>query len=611
MKTESFEQIKNRMVKKAASIWGVAPNEIETSFDPVVSLLVSACASEILNIEAELNDSQNRITEKLVSLMTPETAIGVKPAHAILYAETIDTTVTVKPEYLFYYKKRVTQKNASVRRKNIFFSPVQDFKLINAKIGYLATGNSFFQINDKKEKVSLMKRNAKAGALPHSTIYLGLIGGFNKIDLDKVSFYFELTDVDNKSLFFHYLKHSEWFVGDQRITSKPGFSGAKHGDTINLKSIFKNDSNKIFNITSQTLNFYEQHYITLEKHNSKLKKSSCKEMDEFTDLHGIDLPGPVTWIKVVFPSVIPNSTLANLFCSLNAFPVLNRELNSLTYQMRQYINILPLKTDDHFLDIKSIENTNGETYIRKSKSVKRSGKGTFSIRDNNVGKLDNRTASEYLTYLIELLKDESASFSAMNNDFLQTNLNNLNQLISLLEKRVSSSSKHQTETTYVLLDPFRKKESLLVDYWTTNGEEANNIKSGSNIDVYRAIGIKQKGSYLMTTTFDGKDDLTMDERLNAYRRSLLSRDRVVTKEDVKALCYEIYNDKIKNVNVKKGFTNSVDLKKGFVQCIDIELYPKGNVDVETNEWQSLCSNLLMHLEKKSLNIYPYKIKVVN
>ena len=45
------------MIKKAATMWGVAANEIEMSFDPVVSLLIAACASEMEN---RVKEEQNR-----------------------------------------------------------------------------------------------------------------------------------------------------------------------------------------------------------------------------------------------------------------------------------------------------------------------------------------------------------------------------------------------------------------------------------------------------------------------------------------------------------------------------------------------------------------------
>lgn len=610
MKTESYEFVKNRMIKKAAAIWGVPANEIDTSFDPIVSLLLAACASEIVKIEGELNESQNIITEKLIQLMTPEAIFGSKPSHAVLHANTIDSTVTVKPEYLFYYKKKITHKNASLRLKNIFFSPVQDFKLMNGSIKYLVSGDSFKELNSNKEQKIISKKNIST-SLPPSTLYLGIESNLKHLPLKDLSAYFELEDIDNKDLFYHYLKYSEWYINDKKIKCISGFSNDEESSKIDLDAVFGDVSSKSHNINEFTLDYYKKHYVTLKSPDKKIKKSSYKEIEDFALASDVDLGSNVTWIKIVFPRIINNSTLQKVFCSLNAFPVLNRELKSFSYQMRNFINILPISTEDYFLDIKSIVNTNGKVYKPKRKNVTGTGKGTYMVRGNNIGKLDHRSAKEYLSHLIELLKDESASFSFLNNDFLHSNLNSLNQHISLLENKVSTSNDNFSETNYVVVEPFNKKENLLIEYWATNGEDANDIKSGSHIDVYKAIGIKQKGSYLLTTTFDGKNDLTLEERLNSYRRSLLSRDRIVTKEDIKALCYELYNDKIKKVEIKRSYTNNVDINKGITQCIEIVLTSNEDVVVEENQWDSLNSNLLLFLEKKSINIFPYKIKIVN
>jgi len=215
--------------------------------------------------------------------------------------------------------------------------------------------------------------------------------------------------------------------------------------------------------------------------------------------------------------------LENVYCSLNAIPVINRRLNSFTYKMKEFIDIIPIKTESLFLDLKSITNTSGKAYKLLSKNASSSEKGTFIVRTDNIGKLDHRKAKEYLKHLIELLKDESASFSFFNNDFLYKNLSTLNQ----------------------------------------------------------------------------------------YRRSLLSRDRIVTKEDVKALCHELYSSKISDVKVSKGYTTDLALKKGLLQCINIELTPNKKVSTEAKEWEALNNNLLLYLETHSINVFPYKIMITS
>jgi len=103
----------------------------------------------------------------------------------------------------------------------------------------------------------------------------------------------------------------------------------------------------------------------------------------------------------------------------------------------------------------------------------------------------------------------------------------------------------------------------------------------------------------------------MEERLNAYRRALLSRNRIVTREDVKALCYELCSNKVKEVKVSKGFKTDIHISKGLIPCIEVMLLASNEVVTSQVEWNSLKSNILSILEQQSLNVFPYKITVKN
>lgn len=606
MKDNSKAQIKARMLKKAATLWGVSANEIDMSFDPIISLLITACASEIEKISGEIDESQTRITEKIIQLMTPETVFGARPAHAILHTQPIDDSLNVHPEYMFSYKKKITQKHTTLNYKDIFYSPLQEFKIVKGTVNYLVTGDTIMETGPDKQLQSIYQGDHSN--LDPSTLYIGISSPQETLALEDLSFYFELQDLETQAVFYHHLKHAKWSIQDQALDTIAGFYNSGHTHALKLDSIFNAVSNKTETIVEQLRANYSRHYITIKSALSIASEDTkCSELEQIFETNKIKLEGRVFWLKLEFPSVINPQMLEKLYCSLNAIPVLNRALNSFTYQLKDYINILPIKTENLFLDIKSISNTKGKSYKLQSKENTNSEKGSFMIRSENIGKLDHRKAKEYIAHLIELLKDESASFSLFNNDFLHKNLKNLNQLISLLEHKVFEISNEVTETNYIALKPFEKKETLLVDYWTTDGLEGNAIKSGSILKVYSGIGIKQKSSQLLTSSYGGKNDLSMDERLNAYRRSLLSRDRIVTKEDVKALCYEMYNDKISNVEIKHGYTTDIALNKGLLHCINIELSPNPKRVTEDNEWVSLNNNLLLYLEQHAVSVFPYKV----
>ncbi len=611
MKEHSTEEIKNRMLKNAATLWGFPANEIDMSFDPVVSMLLTACAAELEKIANELEDSQKRITENIIQLMTPEFIFGARPSHAILYTESLEQKITINPEYLFIYKKKISYKNTAVNYKDINFSPLQKFNITSSSIKYIATGNTISEALKNKQFDVIYKEDNPKNSLDPATLYLGIASNTKNLDLNEVSFYFEQQDLKVNKLFYHHLKNAEWYINDQKIKTTEGFYNTQSVNGLKLNSIFDKTSSKTYNIEEQVRNIYAKNYITIKE---KLKKNTLNappflELQEVITNNKLKIEDNILWIKIKFPRVISNTILKTVFCSLNAVPVINRKLNTFTYQLKEYINIIPITTEDYFLDLKSLTNTSGKNYHLQSKSDSITTKGTFNVKSENIGKLDYRKAREHIKHLIELLKDESASFSHYNNDFLYKNLNALNQLIAILEKKVEEIATEVTETNYINLTPYRKKETLIVEYWTTNGVEGTNIKTGSNLKIYNGIGIKQKSSYLLTTSFGGRNNLSMNERLNAYRRTLLSRDRIVTKEDIKALCYEIYNNKITNVSVTKGYTTDLAINKGILQCINIELTKNNKNPTEPNEWDALNENLLLYLKNNAINVFPYVIKL--
>ena len=601
MEFESKIKVKNRMIKKAASIWGVQPNEIESTFDPLISLLITACASEISKLSKDLANSRSRITEKFVELMTPETVYGARTAHAIAYTEPSSDIETITSEDQFSYD---VQLKTNVI-KNYFFSPLQKTKIIHGRISYSVCDTDVYEWERKSKSRIAFNKNTN---LPDSTLYLGFKADSEKIHLKDTSIFFEILDVENRELFYNHLKDAKFYYNNREIEVSPGYPNSEQTDRENLESLLSQEASKTRNIENQTKRIYKKHFISISS-NTKLAKQpkvpeelinsiDQDEFDSFEDLH---------WFKIVFPKIISNQILKNLFYTFNAFPVLNRKLESISYQLKDFINVLPLTTSDYFLDIKKIVNITGQEYKPRDSDDSDDSKGTFVLRSENVGKLDARKAREFLLYLIEQLKDESAAFSAYGVEYLGGQLNSLNQQIALLEKKVLSSDGNNDQTNYVSVVPYRRNETLWVHYWTTNGEDANQIKSGSNLVPYSGSSIGTDVSFLVTPTFQGKNNLTLDERLYAYRRTLLSRNRIVTKEDIKSACYEVFGKRIEHTKITKSFRPQLEKGKGMMPIIEISLYPNASVDVKDFEWDALKNNLLSILEEESTNIYPFNV----
>ncbi|WP_159020851.1 type VI secretion system baseplate subunit TssF [Algibacter sp. L3A6] len=603
------EDIKNRMMKKAASLWNIPANEIADSFDPIISLLLSACASELEKLSGDISDSHIRVTERLIQLMTPLSTFDVKPAHTIAYCESLEPKTIITAEHQLYYKKKTTSQRLAQGYKDIFFTPTQNTKLLDARVKHIVTGNKLFTFSDKKSK-DLAQMLGNEFDLEAGTLYIGLESEHKNLDLNDVSFYFEYMGVANKDLFYHHLSNATWYLGDQKINTIDGYYNSEELDRITLENILDGNTSKASTLCGEINKYYQKHFVTLKLPNKVEDFPDYPELQNFKNpKNDAFLGSDLLWLKVEFSSIISSKALEQLYCSINAFPVLNRKWNNISYKMKDFIDIIPILSEDPFFDVKSIENANGKTYKLEAENVDEVYKGTYFLRSANVGKLDSRKAKEYIVHLLELLRDESAAFKFFNHEFLQNNLNTLNQTIALIEKKANEVVDSSLHTNYVYLNPFTSSENINVTYWTTNGEEANHIKARKSLEIYKGPNLKTKSSYFLRPVFGGSNSLTMEQRIEAYRRVTLTKNRIVTEEDLKAVCYELYGKNIKHIEVKKGFMTDLSITKGILQCIEIILIPSENGNLKPYEWDYLNENLLSILKKQAVNIFPYKIVI--
>jgi hypothetical protein len=294
---------------------------------------------------------------------------------------------------------------------------------------------------------------------------------------------------------------------------------------------------------------------------------------------------------------------------MNCFPVVNRQLNEFTISSRDNINIIPLETEDSFLDIKSGTNSSGKTYSMKSfTSLGEIQKGSYILRQGGIARFDSRNAREMINYLLELLRDESAAFSILGTDMISSNLRELNQGIARLEQRLQDSNIVRENLSYLMLKAEPQDDMVFVEFWSTKASQANKIKSGNKLAVYEGSDIKNGSVVLMTSTVGGRDKMETEDRLNAYRRTLLSRGRVVTPEDVKVLCYEHFGKNVDKVEIRKGLTTGDSVTEGFIRSVDVFItLSKRMTPYPEDELRFMIDDLHIRLREQSSNNIPFRI----
>lgn len=102
--------------------------------------------------------------------------------------------------------------------------------------------------------------------------------------------------------------------------------------------------------------------------------------------------------------------------------------------------------------------------------------------------------------------------------------------------------------------------------------------------------------------------MNIDEKINLYRYHLLSRNRVVTPEDIKALCRSVMGKELREVAISKGVSVQPGVSEGYSRTVDIKITlskPKEHYAAGSLEY--LKDELLTQLKENSANNYPYRI----
>jgi len=602
----SKEYIKSRMIKNAASYWGYADSDID-SFDPVVKLLIESCATEIYKLTQEINSSQVRTLERLSSLLTPEVYTGSRPAHSIVYAKSVEPVCELHEGIQFFHQKKISSKlNGPLDTIiDLFFVPLTNQKIVDGAIKLSASGSNLFSYNENNNREFFLKTRS-GNKLNESTLWIALSLNEKITSLNDLTFYFDWRNQPDKSSLYKLLSATRWELNGNEMVMRFGLDNFSKNQNAEVEDADQVAAQKV---QKEIFSIYKNRYVSFNGFKNDFKFNPYESLkfypEEFEDSFSPEdlkqLTEKQVWIKVKFPAVFNESLLEDTFVSINCFPVVNKKLNQLRYRLPLNINIVPLidSTGDFFC-IKSLTGANNlEYHSSPLQKESEASPGTYTLRNRGVERFDDRNGKEFLEYLLELLRDESAAFAALGHDFLISSIRALNQDISLLEqKMIQNSSQILNDPMFIMMNPREDGEILYIEYWSTNGETANNIRTGTKLELYTGSDVQKESIVLMINTQGGTNQLSNEETLNAYRYSLLTRDRIITAEDIKSFFRFELSNRMKNVEVERGVKMSNNPNEGLIKCINIIITPSAN-SLSNEEWEQTLLDLQEKLESKS------------
>ncbi|KHE68491.1 MULTISPECIES: type VI secretion system baseplate subunit TssF [Capnocytophaga] len=601
------EQIKNRMIKRASRMWGYSELESENAFDPILELLLSACASELEKLRFEQEKSRTRITDRILEIIFPDQIIGVVPAQTLLQLTPVENNVQLS-RYNHFKAAKKTQNlydPTEVKTKDIYFSPTLEMKLTTAQVRYLIYGNKVLQQESffYQEEIIQLERQ-----LPLGEFWVGLHAPEVE-KLEDLCFYIDINDKEQKEFFTYYLQQIKVFSGGKEYELVEGYNVPTNN--VEYENIIAKNYTGIDAIYNEINQFYQGNFFTL-------KGSIYPEKEDSTNsnsfLASYFLNGRITnekdiiWLQFKFYEVVTPKVLENVRIALNCVPAVNVRHTEDSTRIKGQLTIYPILGEDSFLDIDYISDNYKKRY--DVKNYLSDDNISIVLRRGGVARFDERNALEHLQHLLGLIRDETASFSAIGNDFaIEEELKQIGQNLASIYQNIKEKNLSLNTSPFLIFSSNNKEMDInfTISYWHTAGEEGNDIKTGISLvcDSENKTAINK--AITVRPSLGGRRGLTTADKILEYRSALLSRGRIVTIADVKAFAKSHFKHTIKGLEVHKGTKKEVSLKGGFKRTIDIFLIKNKEVEVNETEWEYLKDSFLIKLEKASANIYPYRI----
>jgi len=608
------EAIKARMLQNATNLWGV---KNPLALDPFVRLLIEAFSMEVSHAANETQNIESRLLEKIAKLLTPELLVMPRAAHGIMQARPIENEHNLNPLTHFYTQKRIASRSDGMLDSNvdILFTPVDHVHLINGKISFIATGRQLFSIDGMGNKFPIQRSTTP---LPWATCWLGLELE-NVENLENTALYFDFPSYQTQPWVYQLLPLCKISINEtEEIKKHDGLLYQSPQEKSLEEEIYKS-YDLMHKVLQDVKTLYDYKFLILDNcETSQVNKNSLPE----ALVHSFGLKilqekvkKPLVWMQIKFPTNYTYDILENMYASINAFPVISRSLKENTYNYRALNNILPLNTDtnEHYMAVYKVTDGNDRHFSEiPFQRIDNGSQGHYSIRHGGVERFDQRSAQDMVKYLMELARDEIAAFAAINQDFIVRILEELSKQLRLLESRIEKVENdiHQVPT-YLIVEPYDNETHLHVEYWVTQCELANSLRTSTPFLARNNTDLQSSSIILLTDTTGGREKLQSGDRLDAYRFALGSRGRLVTNEDIRNFCKYELGDKLKDIQFEKGLALSNHPKQGYIRTLDIKLIPNNYMDLQPQEWDYLANNLFIKIKANSADGINYRVMVEN
>lgn len=603
---ETRSEIKARIMREAAREWGFkSVDEIDlNAFDPFIDLMMGACAFELEKLSHEILNAKTRIFERLIEVLMPEVLASAQPAHAIFHGAPVEASYVTKKEDQFYCK-------SLGHKKELFFSPLDEYPLFDARIEVVAFNDSVFRMDQRGEK-DLISKASYGLQLSQSSYFIGIKTNPHIRTLDNFSFYFNWNNEPGMNELLQYLSTAQWFVGEHSLETRVGNTSDQEfesSDSILEALGFNSMIHKNIN------GLWKPHFVSITDDEIKIADHRSKHPQAFNKVFEEtaleELREELLWIEIKMPSYL-NGHLDRMQCLLNCFPIINRKLIEKQDKLEDNLHILPLELlGEYFLGIEQVNNSSQVPYSEISiRDIDHVDFGMYALRSSGVKRFDKRDAKEMLEYTIGLLASESSSFKGIAYSALASDFKELDQTFNRIKKNVNLSNNDLDNECFLFAKPFLNDQMIYLKYWTSEGDRANGLPRNTILKLHKQSNFQANTCQLITSTRGGLAPKKKEESINQFKEVVLSRNRIVTKQDIVKMAWkEIGASHVKHISVENGILLDNSGHNGLQNCLFVNIERQVNTAFSEEEFVLRCQEVERRLNDHSTGVYPIVVKV--
>lgn len=610
--TFSKEVIKARMLQNATKLWGLKSIQ---SLDPFVKLLIDAFSTEVFKANNEIQTINGRILERLAKLLTPTNYTHPTPAHAIAFCMPEEDTEILMEHSEFFFKKHLNsfRKTQSDRQVEIPFTPVDNIDLVKAQNVMMIAGNTVYHIDEQLNKIPIQRISSDVADYRNITIGIDLSNYTSENFPEKFSLYCSNPTYEKVDFIYRLLPHIRVFHNNIPLQVSSGISYNETLEQEGYEGIFEERSIR-YKIKEDVKNLYNHKFIEISgiypSVFKRLQPGLPENIDDGSSVFDQFRSKKILWLKMEFPPQFTSEILENFSFILNAFPVYNRGWKKTEYNLDIMGNNIPMETseEEFFLYVEEVVDGLGKRYseipFTPNEEIE---KGLFTVRKGGMERFTQRNATDLMSHVMELLRDEVAAFAIINRDKVKDVLGEISDKMKGLMKKVDQANKELKEdVNYVIIEPLENSVHTYASFWVCNSSLANSIRPGTDLNSQKRLQVIT----LITETTGGAEEKKQSDTILAYKYALTSRDKIISAEDVKNYCKMMLNSELKNVSVKRGTMISDKPREGFIRTVDVEITPQNYTFYGRKYWDNLADVLKNNIKAKAIDGVEYRVMIV-